>query len=45
VVLSSYRLLYHGANINSTENIRSCLQADGTHKTNMHGYPTLKVGE
>jgi hypothetical protein len=23
---------------------RTCLQADGTHKTNMHGYPTLILG-
>jgi hypothetical protein len=45
VVLSSYTLLFHGANIESSGDIRNCLQADGTHKTNMHDYPTLIVGD
>jgi hypothetical protein len=30
---------------NHLEDIRNCLQADGTHKANMHGYPTLIVGD
>jgi hypothetical protein len=45
VVLSSYRLLFHGANMESSEDKRNCLQADGTHKTNMHVYPTLIIGD
>ena len=44
-VLSSYRLLYHGIGQSSImADIRNCLQADGTHKTNLYGYPTLIVG-
>ena len=44
-VISSYRLLQHGVNVNSVDvDIRDCLQADGTHKTNLHGFPALIVG-
>ena len=44
-VMSTFRLLYHGTNPESSNNDHSdCLQADATHKTNLHGFPTLIVG-
>ena len=44
-VLSTYRLLYHGADLESGLNYRMCLQADGTYKTNIHGFVVLIVGK
>lgn len=44
-VLSTYRLLYHGADLESGLDYRMCLQADGTYKTNIHGFVVLIVGK
>ena len=35
-VLSTYRLLHHGADLKSGLDYRKCLQADGTYITNIH---------
>lgn len=43
-VLSTYRLLHHGYDLETRVDHRKCLQADGTHKINIHGFPALLIG-
>jgi hypothetical protein len=45
-VISTLRLLFHGStDPNSKCDPRICLQADGTHKTNLHRMPALIIGK